>query len=442
MIRRSLCAVALLAGFAAGQPALTTIQDVLYKADGVRFNGTLTIFWRSFQSADNSDIAMQTDTIKVIDGNLRVKLVPSSTATPAVIYSVTYNSDGRVQFRECWSVPPSTTPLRIRDVRVAGCGSEGGGGTGTGGGGTGGNLTSPIPESQVTGLIADLAARPTKGPAFAAGRTAIVDASGLLESATGNATDCVHVDGSSGPCGSGGGGSGTVSATFVDGDVPTGIVDGSNATFTLTAVPAPASSLSFYRNGILQKPGLDYNATGNSVQFLTASIPQPGDILLASYRLADSSGGVTSTFTGYSAVQVLCSGAGATITSSALVSLATCGIPAGLLAQGDRIEVRFDYAHGGGAGGFSIETHWGGTTIVHRDAAAAETLLTGRADAGVLPASAQLSSETWGTSLGFSVNAVVAGDAYASGLTISFLGLVAGGGDTLTLNNFTVVRIP
>ena len=110
----------------------------------------------------------------------------------------------------------------------------------------------------------------------------MVDASGLIESATGNATDCMHVDGSSGPCGSG-------TPAFVDGDLPSGIVDGNNATFALTAVPAPATSLSLYRNGVLQKPAVDYTATGNSVQFVAAATPQPGDTLLASYRTADSS---------------------------------------------------------------------------------------------------------------------------------------------------------
>ena len=161
-----------------------------------------------------------------------------------------------------------------------------------------------------------------------------------------------------------------------------GIVDGANATFALAAVPAPASSLSVYRNGMLQKPGFDYTATGNSIQFVVAATPQPADTLLASYRTADSSGAVTSAFTGFSTVQVLCSGTGATINSPSLVSLGTCAIPAGLLSQGDRIEIRFDYAHGGAAGGFSIEPHWGGTTIVHRDALLTETLVTGRADAG------------------------------------------------------------
>jgi hypothetical protein len=439
MIRRSLFAVVLLACYSLAAPVLTTIQDVLYKADGQPFNGTLTISWNSFQSADNSAIVMQELTVKVINGNLRVRLVPSATGTPPIDYLVTYNSDGRIQFRERWSVPASATPLRVRDVRVPPTGT----GTGTGGGGTGGSsgtgtgtLTGPVPESQVTGLISDLAARPIKGPAFAAGRTAVVDGSGLVESASGNATDCMHVDGSSGPCGGG-------APTFVDGDLPTGIVDGSNATFALTAVPAPSTSLSFYRNGMLQKPTLDYTATGNSVQFLTGATPQPGDTLLASYRTGASAGAITGSFSSFSTTQVLCSGMGATGSPSSLTSLGACSIPAGLLAQGDRLEVRFDYAHSGSAGGFSIEVHWGSTTIVHRDALLTEALLTGRADAGILASSAQLSSETWGGStLAFSVNAVAAADPFATGITVDFRGLTANGGDTLTLTNFTVVRVP
>jgi hypothetical protein len=315
-------------------------------------------------------------------------------------------------------------------------GSSGSGSGGSGGSGSSGASTSPIPEAQITGLIGDLAARPTKGSGFAAGRTAVVDGSGLIESATGNATDCMHVDGSSGACGGG-------APTFVDGDLPTGIVDGSNGTFTLTAVPAPSTSLSVYRNGMLMKPGADYNATGNSLQFLTGATPQPGDTLLASYRIADSSGGVTTSYSGFSATQVLCSGVGSTGSASTLASLGSCAIPAGLLSQGDRLEIRFDYAHSGTAGGFSMEVDWGATTIVHRDAPFTETLVAGRADAGILPASAQLSSETWGGStLAFSAGAAVAADVYTNGLTINFQGLTANASDTLTLSNFTVVRIP
>jgi hypothetical protein len=436
MIRRFLITALLTASPAFAQPALTTIQDVLYKADGTRFNGSLTISWTSFQSADNADIVMQTLNVSVVAGNLRVQLVPSATGTPPIDYTVTYNSDGRVQFQETWSVPSSATPLTVSDVRVAA--TTGGSTTGTSGaGGATAPSTTPIPESQVTGLVSDLAARPIKGAGFAAGSTAVVDSSGLLESASGNATDCMHVDGSSGPCGAG-------APSFVDGDLPSGTMDGLNATFTLTALPAPSTSLALYRNGVLQKLSFDYTVTGNTVLFVTASTPQPGDILLANYRVANSSGGVAPSFSGFSATQVLCSGTGATIGSgSTLSSLGTCSIPAGLLSQGDRLEIRFDYAHSGTAGGFSIEVHWGATTIVHRDALLTETLLAGRADAGVLASSSQLSSETWGGStLAFSANALLAADAYANGIAIAFEGLAASGSDTLTLSNFTVVRIP
>ena len=64
-----------------------------------------------------------------------------------------------------------------------------------------------------------------------------------------------HVDGSSGPCGTGG--SGTAGPNFTDAEVPAGLVNGSNVSFTLSAVPIPTTSVALYRNGVLQKAGLD-----------------------------------------------------------------------------------------------------------------------------------------------------------------------------------------
>jgi hypothetical protein len=74
------------------------------------------------------------------------------------------------------------------------------------------------------------------------------------------------------------------SAEFVDTEVPNGSVNGSNATFALSQAPLPAASLLLHRNGLLQKNGLDYTLSGNTVQFLSVSLPQVGDTLLASYR--------------------------------------------------------------------------------------------------------------------------------------------------------------
>jgi hypothetical protein len=431
MFRRLLVAAAWLALSTAAAPSLTTIQDVLYKADGGRFNGTLTITWNSFQPTGSTAIVPEGSTVvAVTNGNLYVQLVPSTAAIPVATYNVTYTSNGRTQFREVWAVPASAQPLPVAAVRI--------GSSGAGGGGTGATVTAsdttgsvPLPESDVVGLVADLGARTVKGPNFAAGSVAMVDSSGLVESVVGNASDCVHVDGSSGPCSS-------TSFGFMDGDTLAGLVDGSNTSFALSAAPGPSTSLAVYRNGVLQKVVQDYTLSGSTVQFAAASTPQPGDTLLASYRTGTDSS-TTSAGTG---PQVLCSGTGGSTQATALATIGVCAIAASVLLPGDHVEIHFDLAHQNSAGGFSLELHWGGTVVVHRDAAAAETLVSGSAGASVLAAGAQTSSQTWGTVLSFGATAGDASDVYANGLTIALLGSVVQASDTLTLNNLTVVRIP
>lgn len=423
MIRRTFLAVVCLSS-AISAPRLTTIQDLLYKADGTRFNGTLTISWSSFQSADSATIMTQTTTVKVVDGNLRVQLVPSPVSTLPSYYTVTYNSDGRVQFQETWSVPSSNQPVRVRDVRVAApaAGADSGGTSGT---------TGPVPESDVVGLLADLDARPLKGAALAAGRVAFVDALGAIDSVSGNASDCVHVDGSTGPCGA-------AATSFVDGDSPSGIVDGANATFTLSNTPAPATSLAVYRNGMLQKAGFDYTAIGNTIQFVAAAAPQPGDTLLASYRLGGSSG----TGPAYPLAQILCTGMGIGTTGTAMASIGSCVIPAGMVSAGDRIEIHFDLTHSGTASGFTFEVDWAATPILNRTAANSEALVSGRADAAILTAGAQLSGQSWGSVLTVAANVAASNDPYTAGVTVNFQGKLAQAGDTLALAHYTVVRMP
>lgn len=263
-------ACALLLGIAGGQPNLTTISDVLFKADGTRFNGLAQLTWLSFDAANGSSIAQQMKTVRIIDGNLFVQLAPTVNATPPAQYSVLYESDGKIQFQETWNVRASTTPLRIRDVRT----SQPLFPINTGGGSVGG-LTQ-INESDVNGLVADLATRAIKGPGFANSRAAVINDTGQVEGALGNLTDCLHVDGTSGACGS--------VVAFVDEESPGGVVDGSNVAFTIANAPAPATSLHLFRNGILQKVGFDYSLNGSTITFVSGAVPQPGDTLLASYR--------------------------------------------------------------------------------------------------------------------------------------------------------------
>jgi hypothetical protein len=260
-------------------PPLTTISDTLYNADGTLFNGVLTITWPAFEASDTTAIAAGTLTVQVNNGVLYVQLVPTTNANTGAVYTVTFASEGVVEFTETWAVPPSTIPLRVRDVLVPN-------GTVSGSGPT---VTTIISIADVTGLQAALNLYVPIGTSFAPSRTAIIDATGALDGATGNLTDCMHVDGTSGPCGTGGSGG---SGMFVDAETPAGTINGTNGSFTLANTPSPAASLTLFLNGLLQDQGVDYTLAANTITFAPASLPQTGDILRANYRLAVSLPGI------------------------------------------------------------------------------------------------------------------------------------------------------
>jgi hypothetical protein len=418
----ALCLAApLLAG-----PVLTTIQDVIYDANGAPYTGFAVITWTPFVAGDASPIGMQSVTVNITAGNLFVQLVPTTNATPPGYYTVAFTSAGNDQFTQTWAVPPSTVPLRVLAVLM----SQGAGASPliTGG--------SPIPESNVIGLLADLAVRPVEGANYVVGGVAMIDQTGALESILGNVSDCVHVDGSSGPCGTAG--SGATGPNFTDAEVPSGAVNGANVSFTVSAVPIPTSSLYLYRNGVLQKAGQDYTLAGNSIQFLAGSTPQTGDTLLASYRVTP-----TGAPQGPPGPQILCAGMGTATSSTTLTALATCAIPAGTVQPGDRVKIDFDYSHEGSLTGFTFAVHWGLTQLVARNGAVGDAFISGWAEAGANTAACQLSVQTWGTVLGFAPGVLNAYDSLSFPLTLAFQGqMAATTTDTVTLRNFTVVRYP
>ena len=108
---RIIAVLAWVTGLATTAPQLTTIEDTLYKADGGKFSGLVIISWKSFEAADNANVAAQTKTVRVVDGYLRVQLAPSTDAVPGFQYAVRYNTDGKIQWEEIWVVPPSANPL-------------------------------------------------------------------------------------------------------------------------------------------------------------------------------------------------------------------------------------------------------------------------------------------------------------------------------------------
>ena len=485
-------------------PALTTIQDLLYRADGSPFNGFLTIEWKSFDAGDGSKIATQNVRLRVINGLLYVKLTPTTDATPGTYYSVTYISDGGIQFTEQWAVPPTPNVLRVRDVRVSSSSVIGGGNS------------SQIQISDVAGLQAELDIRPVKGGGYAPSRAAIINSLGALDAATGDLSDCVRVDGSSGPCGSAGGGTGA-SATFVDSETPSGAIDGVNTVFILSQEPNPATSLLLWRNGVLQKQGVDYDLNASVVTFLNGLAPQSGDILQASYRTSgDGAVGATTVFVdgetpsgaidGFNTSfllsqtpnppsslflyrngllqrsgvdyslngsqitfvpaavpqsgdillasyrmftinstsgQVLCGGTGSEAIGTNLSSLGSCTIPGGILQNGDRVEIHFDYEHLGSSSSFQYEIRWGASVLAARTATAAATLATGRASVAVAGSRALWSSQNWTSNETAEFRLGTAPESPASPITIDFLGAVANSsGDRVALRNMSVVRYP
>jgi hypothetical protein len=413
---------------AQAQPALTTIQDILYRADGTRFNGEIFISWNAFQAGDTSNIATAQVNLPIVNGVLNVQLVPTTTASAGANYQVTFNSQGQFQFNQVWAVPPSSIPLKVSAVLVSS-------GTVVGGSGGGaGALTGTIPISSVIGLTSALAVLPIEGVGYAPGLAAVINSSGQISGASGNLGDCVKVDGSSGPCGGGG-----VLPQFSDGETPSGTINGANTTFALAFTPSPTASLQLYLNGLRMDQGMDYSIVGSTVTFASVSVPQAGDVLLASYRYANPN----NTLGTLTTPQVVCSAVGTSTSSTSSTSLGTCTLPAGLLTTGDRVEVRYQFSHTGTATGFTPQISFGGTPVLSRTGSAADTAFAGVMDFAINSSAQPWSGQSWGSSLAFLTAVGATGVNTGLSVTIAFLGQMSGTtSDTVSLSSFTVVRYP
>ena len=132
--------------------------------------------------------------IRVSSGKLECH-VPA-TDQGSYYLAVYYQADSVIR-SEIWHTPDWPYPQRIRDLRAE---AEP---TLLSRPPMAGDVGAPtIPISSVIGLDVELGARALKGPGYAAGRVAMTNGGGALESVIGSPADCVRVDGSSGPCGS------------------------------------------------------------------------------------------------------------------------------------------------------------------------------------------------------------------------------------------------
>jgi len=113
------CAWMVVEARAAG-PRVTTVADVVYRADGKPATGWVVISWQSFVTADGAAVAAGTKSVQLgADGSFTMTLAPNAGAIPSgSYYSVTMKLDGGPSSKEAWLVP-ADSPVKLARVRAS-----------------------------------------------------------------------------------------------------------------------------------------------------------------------------------------------------------------------------------------------------------------------------------------------------------------------------------
>ncbi len=100
-------------------PALTSVIDTVYRADGTAAQGVLVIKWPAFVAAGGTGVAAGSlDVALGTNGSLNVALMPNAAVTPAgVYYTVVYQLQPSEVRTEYWVVPASS-PATLAQVRT------------------------------------------------------------------------------------------------------------------------------------------------------------------------------------------------------------------------------------------------------------------------------------------------------------------------------------
>ena len=114
-----LIALALSTAAQAQGPALTTISDTVFRADGTPASGVAIIAWPSFQTAEGDTVTAGNQSVTIAAGGaFTTQLVPNIGATPAgTFYVVVFQLDDGTVRTEYWAVS-TLSPTTIAAVRT------------------------------------------------------------------------------------------------------------------------------------------------------------------------------------------------------------------------------------------------------------------------------------------------------------------------------------
>ena len=256
------CAASLLA-------STTTITQTVTGSDGSNSNGTVLVRISAPCQSGANYVDQRTIAVSFLNGALSLSLAPNDSCVTTgtetgTTYAVSFMTCPAVsgattakpcptgasqQWSQTWAVPTSSTPVTVNSIVV------------------------PTP----TGSVPLLSGALTGDVVKSSGSSATT-----VEAIQGHpVTNAAPTDGQTYRYSASSGQWNLV--TFVQQEILTGTLDGTNVTFTLTH--APAGGLTVKRNGLEQFNGSagDYTVSGNTVTFATVSTPQPGDLLTANY---------------------------------------------------------------------------------------------------------------------------------------------------------------
>jgi hypothetical protein len=443
-----------------GAPALTTIEDTIWLADGKRFNGLLLIEWKSFQTQGGRLVTRATRSIRVVNGNLKVQLAPTTAQTPAAWYSVRYHANDRVMFTEVWSVAPSSRPLRLNQVKAQ---------LSAGGVITQNPLPPPellsgvfqdndIPAGTIDGVNAAFLLTDTPNPVESLGLyrngvllSATVDYTlngrniTFLNGAIPQAGDLLRASYRTGPIEAGT----SLPPGFVSGSLlfagPTGdfaqnnsalywnntafqlgvgtsqvaatlhVADTNTGGATQVRVQAGPSQASTPLQRWTDAGSNDVARLDADGVFFSQRLRSASNATNAAYRDSGSSSDPTARANGdawlnttvqsrktieagqvHTTPQVLCSASGSIAISMAWVKMGSCAIPANFLQPGDRLEVRFTNSRVGDAVAGEMELRLDTNVVLNRTIPANAPLFVGTFSAAVSDSSFLWGGQSWG----------------------------------------------